>query len=993
MQDTGYMIMRSISAASIKLDPKMNEPVVFQASSAIHELASRGRSICIDELVEPAVCITPETMIREAKEMLGVDEPIKALVVARDEKPVGLVSSLHLDRMLSKQFGVALFYPKPVSQVMDKNPLNIEAGTPLEVAASLAMQREKAKIFDHVIVTHNSSLVGIVPVPKMLETLAALEHRRREQLTLLTERLRGEISDREKAAEALQRSREMLKRVIESFPHSIFWKGPDLRYLGCNQNFAREAGREAISDVICKTDQQLAWTEDEARLFHEWDREVVKSLAPLHRTLERESGALFFETRRIPMFDSKGNFIGVLGSHEDVTEKEMAARAIAANRAKSQFLANMSHEIRTPMNGVLGMAELLLGTELDTQQRKLAETVFRSGESLLRVLNDILDFSKIEAGKLELEDLDFDLRDHVEELMELISVNAHRKGLEFIYQIEDNVPAGMTGDPGRLRQVLTNLIGNAVKFTERGEILVSTCLREEAEDSALVGFEVRDTGIGIPMEAQSKIFDAFSQSDQSMNRRFGGTGLGLSISRQLCEMMGGHIEVESNPGKGSTFRFTVRLKKQQLGKSACKASPFSKPHNLHVLIVDDNETNRAVLHGQLDSWKMSNGCAESGEQALKMLREAADNGNPFDLAILDMMMPGMDGLELATRIKEDPYLASVVLIMLSGAVERSRHPGVAAFLMKPARWSQLYNAIVDSMRGCRGAETGIPEGSAAVGPEFTPILLAEDNPTNQQVCTAMLQKLGCKRVDVVSNGHQALQALSRTNYGLVLMDCQMPEMDGYEAARQFRKKEFETGAASRTPVVALTAHAMKGAQEQCLAAGMDDYLSKPFTLSQMKAALDRWVLSKPEKPRALTQINGTGAARLCTSSAELGEVLDGEGDGEIIDRCVLKGIVKLGGQTGDTELLRKILNSFINYSDGLFKQFHMDGDREVVMRLAHSLKSSSANIGALRLAELCNAMEAACQSFNRLSPELRSEVETEYWKVKGAITKILSDGI
>jgi two-component system, sensor histidine kinase and response regulator len=443
--------------------------------------------------------------------------------------------------------------------------------------------------------------------------------------------------------------------------------------------------------------------------------EMVKSLAPFHTMLERESGVLFFEIRRIPMFDSKGNFTGVLGTHEDVTEKEIAARAIAANRAKSQFLANMSHEIRTPMNGVLGMSELLLGTDLDPQQRKLAETVFRSGESLLQIVNDILDFAKIEAGKLELEHLNFDLRDHVEELMELIAVNAHRKGLEFIYQIEDDVPARVTGDPGRLRQVLTNLIGNAIKFTEQGEIFVRTFLWEQTQGGILLGFEVRDTGIGIPLEAQSKIFDAFSQSDQSMNRRFGGSGLGLSISRQLCEMMGGHIEVESNLGKGSSFRFTVRLKKQHPGKSARKASLFLKPHDLRVLIVDDNETYRSVLKSQMDSWKMSSGCAESGEQALKMLRDAADSGNAYDLAILDRTMPGMDGLELATRIKEDPSLTSPALIMLSGDIERSRHPGVAAYLMKPARPSQLYNAIVDSMQGRRGIKTGIPVGPPCCG--------------------------------------------------------------------------------------------------------------------------------------------------------------------------------------------------------------------------------------------------------------------------------------
>jgi PAS domain S-box-containing protein len=930
--------------------------------------------------------------------MLDIEEPITGLVVTSGDRPVGLVMSLHLYKILGSRFGHALFHSKPISRLMDTAPLVVDYHMPIEVAADYVMKREKSRIFDHLLIMRDHLLLGVVPVPGMLDTLARLESERRTELTHLTDVLRQEAVERQRVAEELRNSRKMLKTVIESLPHSISWKNKDLNYMGCNDNFARETGFTTPAELTGKNDSQLAWGRDEADLMSQWDHQVVETHLPVQQMVERDSGKTFIELRKIPMFDSRKNFLGILSIQEDVTKKELAARAIAANRAKSQFLANMSHEIRTPLNGVLGMAELLLGTDLDRHQRHLAETLFRSGESLLHVLNDILDFSKIEAGKLELEFIEFDLHEQIEETMEILAHAAHRKGLEFICHIEREVPKVLAGDPGRLRQILTNLVGNAIKFTESGEIMVRAFAVEENGDSITLGFEVKDTGIGLTREEQERIFEPFSQSDCSMSRKYGGTGLGLSISRQICEMMGGQIRVESTPGAGSIFSFTAALIKQREDDSLRDFRRCKSLQNLRVLIVDDNDTNRAVLRYQLDSWGIANECAEAGPPALEMLRKAHGEGKPYDIAVLDMMMPGMDGMEVARTIKADPRLYATRLLVLTSvgdyaSPDKIRELGISASLNKPARRSQLYNCLL-GLAGMNTAGSDAHAGKSVAEPSFSGrLLLAEDNPINQEVTRGMVQKLGCS-LDIVENGKEVLQALSRKRYDLVLMDCQMPEMDGYTATRIIRQKQ-ERGEFGPGPlgIVALTAHAMTGDREQCLDAGMDDYLRKPFTLEQLKQTLKRFLDSGtlcgicPEIP--------TGA---CPAPEDLCAVAQpvAPPPPPCLDRNVLDGIRSL--QTEDMpDVFDKVLDIYMQKSpllldklrEAIYKQ-----DPDAIEFAAHAFKSGNANIGAIEAAALCAELEQLGRAGRSdTAPEILARLETAYSCVLEALKAERNGGI
>lgn len=789
-----------------------------------------------------------------------------------------------------------------------------------------------------------------------------------------------DVTDRKVAETDLAHERFLLNTLLDNIPDAIYFKDLESRFLRLSRSLAEKFGLDSPREAFGRTDADL-FTEEHARQAREDEIHVIQTGEPLVARIERETWPdredTWCSTTKMPLRDADGEVIGTFGISRDITElirieeqlREARDVADAANRAKSEFVANMSHEIRTPMNGIIGMAELLADTDLNPDQREFLGMIRQSATSLLSLLNDILDFSKIEAGKLELESLPFSVSESVGRTTQTLAGRAAEKGLELACRIPPDLPERLVGDPGRLRQVIVNLVGNAIKFTERGEVVVQAELESLVDDRVVLHFSVRDTGIGIPEKKQDVIFEAFSQADTSTTRKYGGTGLGLAISSQLVRMMGGDIWLESEPGRGTTFHFTAEFEIAE-DQPATHRFESTSLRGLPTLVVDDNATNRLILQEMLKSWDLEPTVVDGGVAALTELQRAASDGTPYRLVVLDCMMPGMDGFSLAQLIQGNPTLCDPVMIMISSAARpgdsnRCRDSGISRHMTKPVVKSDLFDTIIS----CMDAETALrgdnnDESAFDATGEPLKILLVEDGLINQRVAMGFLEKAG-HRVSLAGNGKEAIDTLESQSFDLVLMDVQMPVMDGHEATKRIRQRESDTG--EHVKIIAMTAAAMKGDRERCLEAGMDGYISKPIDFNELTRTL--------AEHGAATSIpdGGTPAADLPTLDFD----------------------AAAANVPGGEKVLRELGGLFLTECPRLLDELQQglkEADAATVQRAAHTLKGNAGLFCAAHLAEQAADAEilAAEGKLNEVGTQQAALVESGE-QVCRAIERWLAD--
>jgi two-component system, sensor histidine kinase and response regulator len=786
-----------------------------------------------------------------------------------------------------------------------------------------------------------------------------------------------DVTASKRIEEALSYERDLLRALLNNIPDRIYYKDIESRFVRCSMSMALRLGVDDPQKVVGKNDFDFHPKELAAEFYADEQRIILTGRPlinkPEHRT-DSKGQEIWSSVTKVPIYNQNGQITGIIGISHDITRLKQAERALQqahdaaleTARMKTQFLANMSHEFRTPMNAIVGMTDMMLDTRLTPEQREFLQTIRDSTKTLLGMINEILDYSKVESGKFTFEIIEFDLREAIESTLEMVSETAFKKGVDLCCWTDHSLPQTLRGDPARLRQVLANLLSNAVKFTEKGEVTLRVTREEDAEGCIVIRFAVRDTGIGIDLNAHKLIFDAFTQADGSTTRKYGGTGLGLAISKQVVELMHGSIGVESEPGKGSTFWFKLPFPKEETPASTKDA--FTLAHE-RLLIISDLQTWRETLQHLVQPLQADDVQAVPSKTALETIQAAANNGKPFSLILLDSAQGQPDdAIALAQSIQANPALKPARLVMLTSLGRRlnpsqMQQSGIAACIGKPIRSSRFYDCLQNVLRGTAAiveipAESPAYQAPAMAG--HVRILVAEDNTVNQRLAIMQLKKLGYN-ADAVGNGAEVLDALTRLPYDIILMDCQMPEMDGYEVTNRLRKK----GGPAAPYIIALTANALQGDRERCLAAGMNDYLHKPLNILALGDALQRAIMKMEPAPRPAAEPPAPQP--------------------DALDYAIINSLKALR-DPNHSDPLRELVELFLKDGSSKIQKIETAlaaNDAPTVASLTHSLKGSSNNLGARRLGAICATFEKKSKAGDLSDAQaLFADLKTQYLEVE-----------